>query len=485
MNSNRRPGRHRAALALVVIAALISWPASETTGPSQGPDAAAAVGAGADTGLSIETVARSSMSTDPQSCRTQPSSAWTIDHRKTVDVPKWGTIGDLVVDRNGTATLAHGDWVGDRGNVRTSSVPSAPGDPQTLPGAPPDAPLPNGAKTSAMFSMGNHLGVDNSGALTAVFQQDLIPRGGDNTEVYDLALSERPVGGTWSPTPHVAGGGWIGGAEVHVNASGAAVAVWDTYDALVRVSYRPTAGAAWTPSQPVAPDATFVWDAGIDDTGRVVVAYMTRDEDLRVVAGTPITGWSRPRPLPGLRPELAVGSGGHVLVTVARGEQGLQHWTYTISPTGQRGNGIRQPNTGSYPDPVIAVDGTGRGTYMWWEDNRLMTRSSGRDGQWRKPCVLADHVREPRYYDDVTRHLGVNSRGDALVIYRTRHRAIHLWASYKPVGQPWTEPVKVTAGATRRYGEFRAAIGQSGHGAVAWITHNDKQLTILRMSPSH
>lgn len=396
-------------------------------------------------------------------------------------MPRWGTIGDLVVDRDGTATLAHGDWAGDRGNVSTSSVPAAAGDPQTLPGVPPAEPLPAGAKTSALFPMGDHLDVDDTGALTAIFQQDLIPRGGDNTEVYDLAISGRPAGGTWSPTPHVAANGSIGGAQLYVNASGAAITIWDTYQGPAQASFRPTAGAAWTPAQPIARDATYVWDAGIDDTGRAVVAYMTRNEHIRVVSGTPATRWSRPRQLPGGRPALAVGAGGHVLVTVTRGKQWLQHWTYTISPTGRWGDAVEQPNIGGYPDPVVAIDGTGRGTYMWWDEHRLMTRWSGRDGQWRRPCVLAGDVREPRYYDDVTRHLAVNAQGDAVAIYRTRRHAIHLWASYKPAGQPWTEPVKVTAGANRRYGEYRAAIGPSGHAALAWITHNQKQLTILRI----
>jgi hypothetical protein len=210
---------------------------------------------------------------------------------------------------------------------------------------------------------------------------------------------------------------------------------------------------------------------------------MTRDEEVRVITGTPVTGWSQPRPLPGGRAQLAVGSGGHVLVTIARGRSWKQHWTYTMSPTGRWVDRVRQPNTGTYPDPVIAVDASGRATYMWWENQRLITRSSGRNGQWRRPCVLADDAREPRYYDDVTRHLAVNSRGDAVAMYRTRDRAIHLWASYKPAGQRWTEPAKITAGATRRYDEYRAAIGPDGHAAVAWITHNQKQLTMLRMSP--
>ena len=113
-----------------------------------------------------------------------------------------------------------------------------------------------------------------------------------------------------------------------------------------------------------------------------------------------------------------------------------------------------------------------------------MTRWSGPGGRWREPCVLADGVPDPRYFDDVDSHVAVNRRGDALVVWRTKDQTPHLWARYKPAGQAWTEPLEVTANATRLPGEFRAAIGARGDAAIAWMAANNRQLNVLRMSPA-
>lgn len=60
--------------------------------------------------------------------------------------------------------------------------------------------------------------------------------------------------------------------------------------------------------------------------------------------------------------------------------------------SGAWGAAVRQPATRSL-EPVIGIDGAGRAAYMYWNKRRLMIRWSGRDGRWRKPCVLADGPR--------------------------------------------------------------------------------------------
>ena len=70
------------------------------------------------------------------------------------------------------------------------------------------------------------------------------------------------------------------------------------------------------------------------------------------------------------------------------------------------------------------------------------------------------------------------------MVWRTKDRTPQLWARYKPAGQAWTEPVKVTANGTRLLGEFRAAIGARGHAAIAWMTGNHRQLNVVRRSPT-
>lgn len=396
----------------------------------------------------------------------------------------WANIGDLVVDRDGTATLALTEMVGNHFNARTLSLPTAQGDPQKLPGPPPNMqPVPDGAEVSAYFPDDTHLGVDNSGTLTALFKQDLRQSGGMGTEYYDLVLSDRPTGRAWSREPHVAGTDSVYTVQLAVNASGAAVVAWHSFDEPAHVTYRPAAGAAWTPAQPVAPDAAFVADLGIDDAGRVVMLYGTRDRKMAAVRGTSVTGWSRPTPIAGNDPQLEVSAGGAALVTVGRGFPGTRHFTFTMSPSGAWGAAVRQPATRSL-EPEIAIDGAGRAAYMYWNKRRLMVRWSGRHGRWRKPCVLADRVSDPLDYDEDSDHVALNSRGDAVVVYRIKDDTPQLWARYKPAGRPWTEPIEATAEATGPQRAFRAAIGPNGHAAIAWVAPSFHQIDLIRMAPA-
>lgn len=423
--------------------------------------------------------------TGPRACPSQPGSVLTI-RGQTTDEVAWGSIGDLVVGPRGAATLA---WIsGSRSSrgwqVQTSSLPSSPGDPQVLPGPPPDV-LPAGARVSALFGLGDHLGVDGSGALTATFRQDLRLANGQTTESYDLALSDRAPGGAWSSVPHVVDEGGLMDTELAVNSSGAAVVAWDRIDDgdfSSYVSYRPSAGAAWTPAERVASSSGLL-DAGIDEAGRAVLVYMTEGEKTSAVRGTPLDGWSRPQPLPGRARTLAVGADGAAVVEGSRGSEGRRPFTVSMSPSGTWREPVRQPGDALYPDRPVAIDGTGHALYVWWEEQRLMTRRSGAGGRWRSPCVLANDVREPRYFDDVDAHVAVNSRGDALVMWRTKDPTPQLWARYKPSGQPWTEPLAVTPDDGRLLGEFRAAVGARGHVAMAWITGNSRQIHLLRSDP--
>ena len=84
---------------------------------------------------------------------------------------------------------------------------------------------------------------------------------------------------------------------------------------------------------------------------------------------------------------------------------------------------------------------------------------------------------------DPNAQLAVNRRGDALVVWRARGRAPQLWARYKPSGQGWTKPVKLTR-ATDTPETYDVALGDRGHAAIAWMPRNDRQIQILRTSPT-
>ena len=358
-----------------------------------------------------------------------------------------------------------------------------------MPSPPHSQPVPDGAREAMLLpEYDDHLGVDDSGALTTLFLRNLLLENGQATKDFDLVLSDRPAGGTWEATPQVADVGKIARAELHVNASGAAVAVWNRDEGRrlsLRVSYRPAAGAAWTPAERPAPDASFFWVSGIDDSGRVVLAYATRPGDIRFVIGTPTTGWSRPHRFPrGIVDDFAVGAGGHARVTIRHGKDFDDVRSYAMSPTGRWSHGVRQPDA-DILRTVTGLDAAGRATTMRWEKDGLIARTSDRSRHWRKPCILDDALRGRRSIYEADDNFAVNSRGDAVVVYRTwdRARGTQLWASYKPVGEPWTEPLKLPAGATRRYADARASIGSAGHAVIAWSGRSHKRITIVRMSP--
>lgn len=424
----------------------------------------------------------------PGPCRSQSRGAWATTDR-TVHRAAYVSLGDIVVGPRGRATVA---WTSgsrtQRGwQVLTSDVSSGrSGGPQALPGPAPDR-LPAGARVSALYPLEDHLGADGSGALTAAFRQDLLLASGQTTEYYDLVLTDRAAGGAWSATPTVADDGYIGTTDLAVNASGAAVVAWDEFEGRASrayVSYRPAAGMPWTQAERIAPNADSVNDVGIDGAGRAVLIYRPRKGKALVVGGSPITGWSQPRPLTFGAATLSVGAGGAAVASYSSGRNAGRHETISMSPSGIWRAPVRQPVArGTSPEPTVAIDGAGRALYVWWEeDGRLMARRSGAAGGWRAPCVLADEAPSPRYFDDVDSQVDVNARGDAVVMWRVKDPAPQLWVRLKPAGQAWTRPVEVTGNSSRLLGEFRAAIGPRGHAAIAWTTGDRRQVHLLRTS---
>jgi hypothetical protein len=473
--------RRGAVLAALVLSVA---PACDGTAPASSADGAQQ--REAEPTQPTQVVVEEPAPTGPQPCASRSGRAWTIQDQ-TIHEVAWGDIGNLVVGPRGTATLA---WIsGSRSSrgwqVQTSDLPSAPGDPQVLPGPPPGL-LPAGARVSALFGLGDHLGVDGSGALTATFRQDLRLADGQTTESYDLAVSDRAAGGAWSPVPHVADEGGLTTTELAVSSAGAAVLAWTRYEdggPASYVSYRASAGAAWTAAERVAPRSGLI-DAGIDEAGRAVLLLRTPSEKTVALRGTPTAGWSRPHPLPGRGRSLAVGAGGAAVVEGTRGAEGRRAYTVSMSRSGTWREPVPQPGEGLYPDRPVAMDGAGRALYVWWEERRLMTRRSGPGGGWRAPCVLADDVPDPRYFDAVDSHVAVNARGDAIVMWRTKDPAPQLWARYQRSGQAWTEPIEVTPDDGRLLGEYRAAVGARGHAVMAWISANHRQVHLVRTSPA-
>jgi hypothetical protein len=414
---------------------------------------------------------------------------------------------DLVVSRTGRATVA---WTGAPGGFRLqprivgiADDPPAPGDPHGPPG-PPDPQDPLDAQVDAVIDAewpGSHLGIDLADRQTLLWQQDLLtPPGPDQvfTELYDMVLSERGTGGGWSTSPVVVTD-FVSGAQLAVNASGAAVVAWEAFtqrpngDFHVYASYRDTAGAGWTSPERV-PDTAILSQVGIDDDGRVLLVYQRsghNGETFRAIRRSRAGEWGKPQRVggPDTFPPIrvALGAGGAALLVFRRLEghgppDGTQYMS-RMSPTGTWGAPVRHSGGLPVGPRAFGMDSKGRALIAWWNGTDLMGRSTRPDGRWRKPWVLAANVSKPRR-SELDTQVVVNRRGDALVVWRAKGREAQLWGRYKPAGHGWTRPVSVTPVDSPPGAYFAAAIGDCGHAAVAWTTRNNRHIQVRRFTPT-
>jgi hypothetical protein len=349
------------------------------------------------------------------------------------------------------------------------------------------------------FGKDDALGMDATGVQTLMWLSDERgPSAGPSpfNEYFDVVLADRSPDSGWSSSPSVVGTGHVWNARLAVNASGAAVVTWGQLEgprSHVYASYREAAGADWTRTELVAKDASS-GEVGMDDAGRVLL-LLARGSNERTrtyaVRRTPTGGWGGPRRLAGgdLGGELSVGANGAAVVLRSNVPYGSDsprgsQFTLRMTPSGRWQPPVRQP---ALTDVVVGrsldMDAKGRVLLAWWAGPDLMVRWSRPDGVWRRPCVLAAGVKRP-YSVAPDAQLAVNRRGDALVVWASKGQVPALWARYKPYGQDWSSPVKVTRPSSP-LGSFAAELGAGGHGAITWMPRNGREIQIVRTSPTH
>lgn len=399
---------------------------------------------------------------------------------------------DVVVDRTGTATMAWTAWMGGRPIrpvvIRTADNPPAPGDPQD--------PTQGARVLSSEPEAGVHLGIDAAGVQTLVYAEEADKRKGDGVAwwLFDLVLFDRAPGGGWSKSPEQVVHRFLDRVEFAVNASGAAVVVWQQLEGPGEVgrmyaSYRRAAGARWTAQERVPVADVFDFHVGIDDAGRVLLVYdRIADENggVKAIRRTRTGGWGKLRNLSGPGTEVhsvAVGAGGAAVATHSKvdgdGRPVGQQFTSRMSTAGTWGAPVRQPKGLVFGRALgVDVDAKGRALVVGWNGQDVMGRWSRPGGRWRKPFVVAPDVSKPG-----VPLVEVNRRGDALVVWSTKGRVKQLWARYKPAGQAWTKLARV-ARADSPPQWFDAAIGDCGHAAIAWRTPTTRQIQVRRASPT-
>ena len=427
---------------------------------------------------------------EPATCPSEPLRSWAVGEIATRRLAARVALGDVAVGRTGRATIAPSidvDW----GEIRTMDDPPAPDDPQS-PAGPPDP--------QRRESWGS-LGEDAAGVQTLLWLSD--ERGPSAsgipfTEYFDVVVADRSPGGAWSTSPSVLGAGYIHNAELAVNASGAAVVTWHQFEGsgpVVYAAYREAAGAEWTRTELVAKEA-YLEDVGIDDAGRVLL-LVSRGHNERsrsyAVRRTPTGGWESPKRLAGgwLSSALAVGANGSALVVRSKVSNAVDRprgsqFTLRMTPSGRWRPPVQQPAlTDTVMGRPVGMDAKGRVLLAWWDGTDLMVRWSRSNGAWRRPCVVAAGVtRSRRTYADA--EVAVNRRGDALVVWAATGRVPQLWARYKPSGQGWTRPVRVTRKSSPpNLYSYAADLGAGGHAAIAWTSRNGgREVHIVRASPT-
>lgn len=391
---------------------------------------------------------------------------------------------DVAVGATGTATVA---WSLVDHGIRTADNPAAPGDPRD--------PTHGSPLTATFPQFDDYLGIDAADRQTLVYAQHR--SGGGKPR--DVVRSDRAPGADWSnSTATVVDPVRPDLMQVAVSSSGAAVALWQQGQSPslrnqpLHISYRPSAGAAWT-----SPERVPVWQAfaprvGIDDAGRVLVAYDRIADPFKggvwAVRRGATGRWEKPQHLIGPGNEmfgLAVGAGGAAVVTYGEvydaGRPIGPQFTSRMSPDGSWGAPVRQPQGPPFGliSGAVDLDAKGRALIAGWDGRHVVGRWSSPDGRWRKPFVVAADVSNPRYF---LLQAAVNRRGDALVVWGAKTQQAQLWARYKPVGQKWTKPVMVT-GTDHSPSWFSAAVGECGHTAVAWMTSDARQVQVRRAFP--
>ena len=388
---------------------------------------------------------------------------------------------DVVVSRVGTATAA---W-GFADVIRTADDPLTPGDPQD----------PAHGAQETYFEPEDDLAIDAADVQTMVFQKTRRVTKNGLEVISDLVLSDRLAGDEWSTSPAEVPERIMWRSDLAVNASGAAAVVWSESargGGAERLygTFRRGSGTGWSAPERVPAPHAFSFDVGIDDGGRVLLVYdriYDNQAGVWAVRRSPAGEWGEPQQLSGSDTELfgmTVGAGGAAVATYGHvdgdGRPDGRYFASRMSPSGTWGRPVRQPGSPGRGG-AVDMDARGRTLLAGWDGDDLMGRWSRPNGRWRKPFVLAAELSKPDRWG-LAWQVQVNRRGDAVVAWGAKDRVAQTWARYKPVGQAWTQPVRLTQADIPPH-LLRTAIGECGHVAFAWVTGHG-ELQVLRASPT-
>ncbi len=266
------------------------------------------------------------------------------------------------------------------------------------PGGTWSAPTTLSAKRS--FANEPQIAIDDGGEAVAVWERYPFIEG-----------ASRPPGGAWSAPSKVSKKGRSGGfPDLAINGAGEAVAVWDSYDstgnAPIIQSASRSPGGNWTARanlSAVRQEAAFP-QVAIDATGAAVVVWESKFTVIQSVSRPPGGRWSAvqnlsrvPRRPTALSapfagdPQIAVNAAGEAVAVWDR-DAVIQSASRSPGGTWSKPTNISAKSAIGF-EPQVAVDASGGAVVVWiWRlGNDFIVQGSSRPlgGAWSKPTNLS------------------------------------------------------------------------------------------------
>jgi PKD domain len=319
------------------------------------------------------------------------------------------------------------------------------------------------------------VGVDAAGAAVAIWRRH------DGSK-YVVQSAVKPAGGQWaSPVDISDAGENAEGPELAVGPGGEAVAVWSRFNGtrdIVQAAIRPS-GGPWQPAVDLSAAGQNAREAqvAIDPSGNAVAVWSRFDGAKYIVQGARRPaggGWEPALDISASgqnaeAPQVAIDAAGAAVAVWARSD-GVDPIVQAAvkGPVGPWAGHVDLSAPGDFSsEPQVAVDPAGTAVATWARDNsptrRIEAAVRPAGGGWQ-PSVPLSRAGEAAEDPDVA----VDPAGNAVVLWsRTDGSPRVIEAAAKQLGGPWSgpEPISVVGLSAA---EPRVAIDPAGNRVAVW-----------------
>lgn len=334
-----------------------------------------------------------------------------------------------------------------------------------------EAVLGSGSGTTAAFEP--RVAVAPGGEALAVWQQQ------DSSGVRILA-NRCPAEGGWANTTQSiatsANNGEAGYPQAAINEGGGAVVVWSTMDHVWASTYSP-AGGWGAPRSIEAPGGGTASQAQVamDSSGNALAVWSQGEAGARhIYAGRYTAGtgtWDAAAMIDtaagtAASPQLAMEPTSGRAVAVWEQPDGAVAGIWASGYTGTGWDGATVISAGAAAAPRVAVDAGGRAVAVWEQSDGTLTsiRANSYDGTaWAGAATVESGAGAA-----AAPHVAMDAGGDALAVWQQFDgTATSIWANRFLAGSGWGEPAAIETGAATA-ASARVAAGPDGSATAVW-----------------